>query len=379
MSDDQRLIELTTQFLAGGAPASDAPHSSAFLTFLKRTIPRRHPPESAARFTCQGRPVASNLWPPLGSDVEKRLLVNWFRRQDDPTFQKHATIALTYDCSRRCGQCYVSEFVDPSRRELSACQMRTVFTKLAEEVGAWHFDLTGGEPFEREDFFDVVEQIPRDRATAIVATNGLHLARNLARIRESNIMVFKVSLNSYSQTGAERREILKAIETLLANGLFTFVQSYVQKGCAHDQKLPTLIEACKRIGVPKMHLISPMRSGNLAHRPDVLLTTEDRDYLYGLCREHRDDSFAAFLFPDWEFAPRRRGRGCSAGRGRLYVSAYGDLFPCNFLRERCYGNVLTDDVRAMIRAMHEQIPVRPDCCPRSNVEPSAVPANAFSS
>lgn len=331
-----------------------------------------------AKFSWQGYPVLKPSIPPIGSPIEKHKLINSFL---DPWNRHRAgsmTVALGYNCPLSCRQCYITKFIEPDRRELTPDEFGMLFNRIIDEAGVWHIDITGGEPLEHPHFFDIIDKIPKDRATAIVATSGRRLTKEtVERICRANILAFKVSLSSCGKMKPDQQEevqqidsetafdrVMNGIGLLLENKILTFVQSYVEKGCSENDSLEKMILSLKDTGIESVHLITPLMTGNLAHNEDKLLSQKDREYIYELqYRFRHTHNFRVGIFPDWEL----EAGGCAAGRRRIYISAYGDVFPCNFHNEKCYGNILKDDLKEMISAMQEDIPVPPLHCIASNV------------
>ncbi len=326
------------------------------------------------RFYWHGFPVIAPQFPPLGSDIEKNHLVYTFLNRNKSLVQGSITVAISYNCNSYCKQCYISEYVDPEKKELSVPEFKLLFEKIVNELGVWHIDLTGGEPLEHPDFFDIIDQVPKDRATVILATNGMHINKDVVkRIRESNIMVCKVSLGSYLRSGSSGvvrdsfDKAIKGIKLLLENKICTFVQIYVERGCHTTNELESLVLRCKELGAAGVHLITPLTVGNLKGRYDLMLGFEDRKHLYALQSKYRSPGFFVVVFPDWELELKQSGRGCLAGRGRIYITPYGNVFPCNMHCSKSYGNILRDDVKLMMKKMHADIPDYPETCFSSDV------------
>lgn len=349
---------------------NEAMRFADFVTGYRKSLPLGRPRRN---FNLHGHPVIAPGNPPVGSDIEKNVVINRYLHSKDTVMQGSMTVAVSYDCDSTCRQCYVSKFFDPTKVTLTVEQFGSLFRKITGEAYVWHIDITGGEPLENPDFFRIIDRIPSDKATAIVATNGLALdEETVARIREANIMICKVSINSsikarHDGSLSNEKIVKRAMEgigRLLDNNIFTFVQTYVQRDCRKSRQLERVIEDCKRLGVDSVHVVTPLLTGNLKEREDLLLTPLDREYLYALQRKYwTRDRFRIGVFPDWEL---EQG-GCAAARHRIYITPYGEVYPCNFYNIKSYGNIITDDLRGMIEEMHRDIPEMPQECIASNI------------
>jgi len=169
--------KIIDNYYAGNLPPEifDTPENeNKFAKMVKRYKDHVDKLSENSPYRIQEYRVVSEQFPPIGSDIEKNFLLNHTTGLlYNPIFQRSITVAITYDCSCNCKQCYRTEYINKNRKELSVEDYKTVFKKITD-IGAWHVDLTGGEPFEHPKFFDIIDQIPKDKATSLVATNGIH-------------------------------------------------------------------------------------------------------------------------------------------------------------------------------------------------------------
>jgi MoaA/NifB/PqqE/SkfB family radical SAM enzyme len=64
---------------------------------------------------------------------------------------------LTYRCNERCVHCYLDH---DDHGEMTTSEIKDVLDQLAE-AGVFFLSLSGGEPFMRRDFFDLLEHARR--------------------------------------------------------------------------------------------------------------------------------------------------------------------------------------------------------------------------
>jgi len=106
---------------------------------------------------------------------------------------------LTNRCSNNCSFCYNRENTVLRSDELTARELAA----LARESARHHagFFLSGGEPFIREDTFDVIEEIKRLDLPVGVVTNGDLLDESgVDRLVRSGLDVVVVSLHGTAET-----------------------------------------------------------------------------------------------------------------------------------------------------------------------------------
>lgn len=366
--------ELLGKFLEGKLSHRDynryAPIFS-FIRSIRKKALARSPKNRDYRW--RGHRVITFLYPPLDSEMEKNYLMNFVLKKfkkNDLIFS--CTVALTYECPSNCPHCYVTQYRKREAQYLNVKEYGYLFDQL-KRMGIWHIDLTGGEPLQREDIFEIFNQIDGNYSTGILATNGLLLTKaNVKKIKDSNIMVCKVSLGiipKYGREYAAQKKIdlvLKGIRLLQKEKIFTFTQIYIERGIGKNKNhFEKMITACEKTSISLIHIISPMLIGNLRGRRDLLLSEEDKEYLKKVIRKTKN---RISVFPDWEFFRGRHPGICAAVWGRTYTSAYGDVYPCNFLPEVSYGNVRRERFEIIHQRMRKQFK-SPDRCPASNRRP----------
>jgi radical SAM protein with 4Fe4S-binding SPASM domain len=104
-------------------------------------------------------------------------------------------IELTSYCNQKCGYCY-NDFREDGGRSVGALptdRLLALVDKALTEVAFDHVTLTGGEPFARADFFDVMDVVARHGVgTQIISNGGLiteAIARRLAPYRPAFVQV----------------------------------------------------------------------------------------------------------------------------------------------------------------------------------------------
>ncbi len=107
---------------------------------------------------------------------------------------------LTERCNLRCKHCYQE---GGQVQELSREQILAVIDEIAEMLQAWRenyaiefqpsFNVTGGEPFLRPDFFDILARMAGIGFEIYVLSNGTVItaerARRLAELQVSGVQV----------------------------------------------------------------------------------------------------------------------------------------------------------------------------------------------
>lgn len=259
-------------------------------------------------------------------------------------------IAVTAECELSCPHCYSRRYESGGRPELTAGEIRRVIWE-AVEIGAVMIQFNGGDPLRRPDLDDLVAAVPRRLACVALTSSGLGLdAGRIRRLRDAGLDFLMVSLDSAdanvhdSFRGREglHREAVAALSTARAVGLRTIINASLPERAFVSGDAGRLADLALRLGAAlNVIALGPEDAGGpaaairrkLLERPHV--------------RWCGDSNFG--------------GGGCGAGREKLSISPYGDVFPCALIQVPA-GNI-RDDTLASIRTRMLAAPAGvPDVC-----------------
>ena len=103
-------------------------------------------------------------------------------------------IELTYRCNLRCYYCYQKGF--DSVKELPLKKWSAIFKQLADS-GTLYLTFSGGEPFVRSDFLDMVEHARKLDFGVSIITNGTLLTHaSITRLSALGIMDIGISFHA---------------------------------------------------------------------------------------------------------------------------------------------------------------------------------------
>ncbi len=110
---------------------------------------------------------------------------------------KAITIANTDTCQSRCVTCNGWRDYDLKKQEeLSLEQWKNIFKKMHDWLGNYNFIFSGGEPFMRDDIFEMIEFASSLGDNVNIITNGLGLKNKCEKLINSSICAITISLNS---------------------------------------------------------------------------------------------------------------------------------------------------------------------------------------
>ena len=240
----------------------------------------------------------------------------------------------TSACNLHCTGCWAAEY--GNRLNLSYEEMDKVITE-GKELGIHAYLFTGGEPLIRKD--DIIKLCEKHRDVAFHAfTNGTLIDEKFCKdlLRVGNFFV-SVSIEGFEESNDGRRgeghyqKALAAMDLMHSHHIpFGVSICYTSKNyltVTSDEFLDMLIEK----GCVFAWFFHYMPVGNNAGT-DLLLSPEQRKYMYHKIREIRDieggkELFAIDFQNDGEFV-----HGCIAGGERYcHINANGDVEPCVFI------------------------------------------------
>lgn len=110
----------------------------------------------------------------------------------------NGTVIVTYRCNARCTMC--NRYKAPSRPD------EEISLETIKKLPKMYFtNITGGEPFIREDLPDIVRELYKKSDRIVISTNGYFTDRILALAEEFPEVGIRVSIEGLEQTNNEIR------------------------------------------------------------------------------------------------------------------------------------------------------------------------------
>ena len=261
---------------------------------------------------------------------------------------------LTERCNLKCKHCYQE---GGQVQELSRQQIFAVIDEIAALLHAWRenyaiefqpsFNVTGGEPFLRPDFFAILERMAGIGFEIYVLSNGTVItAERARRLAELPVNGVQVSLEGPQEIHEAIRgpgsfaASLQGIRTLMAAGVKVSLNATLSRlNAGHFRDL---VEVARSLGVPRLGFSRLVPSGQGRALLDQMLSTAQVKQLYeeilslqfnGLEIVTGDPMAAQMRVPAPAAAdsePFPCG-GCSAGVAGLTILADGAVVPCRRL------------------------------------------------
>jgi radical SAM protein with 4Fe4S-binding SPASM domain len=273
---------------------------------------------------------------------------------------------LTERCNLECTHCYQSKEASP---ELSFSEIEEVLDEIAEMMDAWQekyavnlsrsLSLTGGEPFLRHDFHEILNACVQKGFDIYILSNGTLIDRELAKsLACRGVKGVQVSMegpehihDSIRGRGSFRASV-EGVHHLLDSGIVVTLNTTLS--ALNADFFPDMIDLALSLGVQKLGFSRLVPSGRGAGLIDKMLDTVTVKELYekifslpsGTLKIVSGDPIVSHMNcnADDSDAGNIMTGGCAAGLSGFTLLADGTITPCRRLPVSL-GNVKTDSLR----------------------------------
>jgi radical SAM protein with 4Fe4S-binding SPASM domain len=299
-------------------------------------------------------------------------------------FQWH----VTERCNLRCAHCYQESYAG---EELGFPDLLRILDRFKDLLDRWqrdagrrvrgHVTVTGGEPFVRSDFLDLLEILAahRDRFGFAILTNGslvdASLARRLKRLSPAFVQVSiegaHASHDRLRGPGNFERTVA-AIETLVRHAIRTFISFTAHRG--NFREFGDVARLGRDLRVARVWADRLIPHGSGSNLMDHTLTPEETREFFEIMFKARTEAARRWLGRT-EIAMHRAlefllGGGapyhCTAGDTLITVMPNGDVYPCRRMPIRV-GNLLETSLvdlyykNELLRALRDRNRISEGC------------------
>ena len=284
----------------------------------------------------------------------------------------NGTVIVTYRCNARCTMC--NRYKEPSGPE-EELTLETI-RKLPQ---MYFTNITGGEPFIREDLPQIVRELYKKSDRIVISTNGFFTDRIVALCREFPQIGIRISIEGLEETNNAIRGLengyqrgVETLRTLRAMGM-----KDVGFGMTvQDRNAPELL-ALYRISeemgmefataalhnsfyfVETQNIIHdrPMVAENFEALVNALLRSRSPKKWF---RAYFNHGLIRYIYGQERLLP------CDMSFDTFFIDPYGDVMPCNGTREKeVMGNLNTQSWDALWNSPEaERVRAKVRCCDR---------------
>ncbi len=260
-----------------------------------------------------------------------------------------ASIILTYRCPMRCKMCNIWDNPTIKEKELKPSELECL-PQLK------FINLTGGEPFVRDDIDEIVEVCYKKTPRIVISTSGWFEDRVIDLARKFPNIGIRISIEGLAQKNDELRgreggfdKGLRTLRTLKEMGL-----KDIGFGCTvsnnNSGDMLELYRLSKELGME--FATAAFHNSYYFHKYDNMITNREQ-----VCRDFE-------TLVNWQLKERspkswfrawfnmglinyiegnRRMLPCEAGTMNFFIDPYGEVYPCNGMEEKYWkesmGNI----------------------------------------
>jgi radical SAM protein with 4Fe4S-binding SPASM domain len=249
-------------------------------------------------------------------------------------------IITTYRCPMRCKMCNIWGYPTDKEKEITPEEIKCL-------PSVKFINLTGGEPFIREDLDKIVEVCFTKSSRVVISTSGWYEDKVIALAKKFPNIGIRISIEGLSCKNDELRghqggfdRGLRTLLTLKEMGL-----KDIGFGCTvsnnNSADMLSLYQLSKSLGLE--FATAAFHNSYYFHKDDNEITNKDE-----ICRnfeklinrqlkeKHPKSWFRAFFNMGLVnyIEGNRRMLPCEAGIVNFFVEPYGEIYPCNGLEKK---------------------------------------------
>ena len=252
----------------------------------------------------------------------------------------NGTVIVTYRCNARCNMC--NRFKAPSRPE-DEISIETI-KKLPE---MYFTNITGGEPFIREDIKDIVRELKKKSDRIVISTNGFFTDKIIELCKEFPDIGIRISIEGLEQTNNEIRGLPDGF-----NRGYTTLKKLREMGMkdvgfgmtVQDRNAPDLCELYKLSDELDMEFATaslhnsfyfveakniikdrPMVAQNFENLVNMLLKSNSPKKWF---RAYFNHGLINYIYGQKRLLP------CDMSFDTFFIDPYGDVMPCNGTKDK---------------------------------------------
>ncbi len=252
----------------------------------------------------------------------------------------NGTVIVTYRCNAKCTMC--NRYKVPSKPE-DEISLETI-GKLPE---MYFTNITGGEPFMRDDLKDVVRELYKKSERIVISTNGFYTDRIVDLCKEFPQVGIRISIEGLEQTNNEIRGLDDGY-----NRGYTTLKTLVDMGMkdvgfgmtVQDKNAPDLVPLYNISNELNMEFATAslhnsfyfVECNNIIH--DRLTVAGHFEELVNrlLCSNSPKKWFRAYFnhgLINYIFSQKRL-LPCDMSFDTFFIDPFGDVMPCNGTKEK---------------------------------------------
>jgi MoaA/NifB/PqqE/SkfB family radical SAM enzyme len=189
-------------------------------------------------------------------------------------------------------------------------------------------------------------------------TNGMLLTKEMVRgMKEAGIFSVMVSLDSPVEEEHDAMrgcpglfsKAVEGIKNLLEEDILVGISTYASHQNLKNGQILEMMELGKELGIHELTVFDSVPTGEYLRNCECILTPQEKEELRRLTEQWREDpDYPLCITMAWINSPQ--GSGCFAANEQFYMTAWGDIGPCDFT-PLTFGNIREEPLSAIWQRM----------------------------
>lgn len=311
----------------------------------------------------KGKNVPNTFAPPIGSRPMFRALKGLVKSNlIGRPFPLAMTFAVTYRCQCKCVHCSAASNLSNDRTELTTKEAKKLIDD-SQKLGVTIIAFTGGEPLLRKDIFELIAHVNKRKALPIMFTNGLLLTdENVEKLADAGLYSIFVSIDSSTPEEHDRlrgmpglfENAMNGLQKLKSKGVMVGLSSYATRTGTMMGLYKKMYKLAQDLEVKNMMLFECYPTGKMLKNTSEMITPEQREEMYkysrDIFRKKQKPPLSYQGYVETSVEAWAAGLGCLSGNIQYYMSAYGDVAPCDFT-PLSFGNIRNNPLKKIWMSM----------------------------
>lgn len=252
----------------------------------------------------------------------------------------NGTVIVTYRCNAKCTMC--NRYKVPSKPE------EEISIETIKKLPQMYFtNITGGEPFIRDDLKDIVRELYKKSERIVISTNGFFTDKIVDLCKEFPQIGIRISIEGLEQTNNEIRGLDDGF-----NRGYTTLKTLVDMGMkdvgfgmtVQDKNAPDLValynisdELGMEFATASLHNSFYFVESNNIINDRLMVAGHFEDLINRLLQSNSPKKWFRAYFNhgliNYIFSQKRL-LPCDMSFDTFFIDPYGDVMPCNGTKEK---------------------------------------------
>lgn len=245
---------------------------------------------------------------------------------------------ITDRCNAYCKHCS-TRATETGTKELSTEELKRAFSE-ASGVGFNQLYITGGEPFLREDIFELIDFGKESFRDIMLSTNGSFIDENIAdRVAKSGIGYTLISLDSIDPNKHDEFRNMKglyqkaceSVKILSSKGIHVTINSVITSN--NYSSLENVVKLADSLNASSLLLSPFLPIGRGADNKELLITSEQFRSVEEEIEIIKNDYSGLKIKYKRSREENAPLEVCPGGRDYVTITSDGRMLPCPWLYE----------------------------------------------